>query len=452
MGVTGLLDWVTAELVLFAGVGLLIGGIDDLLVDLFYLALRPWHRRAGPVQGPPQGWRFAIFVPAWDESRVIGPMLRSTLARLEGDFRLYLGVYPNDIASIAEGAAVAEQDPRVRIVVNPLPGPTTKADNLNAMWRKLTADRAAGWDADVLVLHDAEDLVHAEELAVFAEVMEWHAAVQLPVLPLVRRGSRLVSGHYADEFAEAHGKALTVRRWLRAGVPLAGTGCAIAMPLLDRIAAERDGQPFDRTSLTEDYELGLTLAEMGAPVVLARVPERGGRAPVAVRAYFPHTVDGAVRQKARWMTGIALMGWDRTGWARSWNPLDHWMRLRDRRAPVAVLVTMAAYLALLCWSLALALHWWAGTSPPPMSGIAQALVAVNSMLLGWRYLVRMVFTGRAYGWREAIWAVPRMVVGNFIMLLAARRAISRYLAVLAGAVPRWDKTRHVFPTAEETVA
>ena len=442
MGVTGLLDWVTAELVLFAGVGLLIGGIDDLLVDLFYLALRPWHRRAGPVQGPPQGWRFAIFVPAWDESRVIGPMLRSTLARLEGDFRLYLGVYPNDIASIAEGAAVAEQDPRVRIVVNPLPGPTTKADNLNAMWRKLTADRAAGWDADVLVLHDAEDLVHAEELAVFAEVMEWHAAVQLPVLPLVRRGSRLVSGHYADEFAEAHGKALTVRRWLRAGVPLAGTGCAIAMPLLDRIAAERDGQPFDRTSLTEDYELGLTLAEMGAPVVLARVPERGGRAPVAVRAYFPHTVDVAVRQKARWMAGIALDGWDRLGWHG--GLAERWMRLRDRRAPIAMLVLAAGYAAALLWGV-LAM----GGAAPDTPGWMTPMLQVNLALFVWRALVRCGFVTHAYGWRQGLLAIPRLLVGNAIDVAAAWRAVALHLRGRAGQAARWDKTAHRFPDAAQ---
>ena len=241
---------------------------------------------------------------------------------------------------------------------------------------------------------------------------------------------------------------MVVRQWLRAGVPLAGTGCAIAVPLLDRVAAARGGEPFDRTSLTEDYELGLTLAEMGARAVLARVPERPGGAVVAVRAYFPDTVEAAVRQKARWMTGIALSGWDRTGWARSWNPLDHWMRLRDRRAPLAVLVLLAAYGALLLWGVAAALHWWSGTPPKAPGGIASALLAVNAVLLGWRFLMRSAFTWHVYGWREALWAAPRMLVGNIISLLAARRAMWRYLRSLAGATPRWDKTRHAFPDAE----
>lgn len=444
-----LFDSVAAELMLFAGVGLLIGGLDDLAVDLLYLLLRPWHRRADPPAETPPARRFAIFVAAWDESKVIGAMLRSALARLEGDYRLYLGVYPNDPATRAAAEAVAREDPRLRLVVNPRPGPTTKADNLNAMWRALAADRADGWQADALVLHDAEDVVHRDELRVFAGLLDRHAVVQLPVLPLVAPGSRLVSGHYADEFAESHAKGLVVRRWVRAGVPLAGTGCAIALPLLDRIAAARAGEPFDPTSLTEDYELGLALAEIGARAVLARVPARDGRSVVAVRAYFPATVEAAVRQKARWMTGIALQGWDRTGWARSWNPLDHWMRLRDRRAPLAVIVTAAAYLALLSWGAAAVLHAWTGTPPAPVSGIVQGLLAVNAVLLGWRYLMRMAFTARAYGWREALWAVPRMVVGNVIMLLAVRRAMTRYLSALGGAAPKWDKTSHAFPDMAE---
>lgn len=448
MGGLALLDSATAELMLFAGVGLLIGGLDDLAVDLIYLLLRPWHRRADPPAEPPPR-RFAIFVAAWDESGVIAAMLRSALARLEGDYRLYLGVYPNDPATRAAAEAVAREDPRLRLVVNPRPGPTTKADNLNAMWRALVADREDGWQADALVLHDAEDVVHREELRVFAGLLDRHAVVQLPVLPLVARGSRLVSGHYADEFAESHAKGLVVRRWVGAGVPLAGTGCAIALPLLDRIAAARAGEPFDPTSLTEDYELGLALAEMGARAVLARVPTRDGRSLVAVRAYFPATIEAAVRQKARWITGIALSGWDRTGWARSWNPLDHWMRLRDRRAPLAVVVTAAAYLALLSWGAAAALHAWTGTPPAPVSGIEQGLLAVNAVLLGWRYLMRMAFTARAYGWREALWAVPRMVVGNIIMLLAVRRAMTRYLSALGGAAPKWDKTSHAFPDTAE---
>jgi adsorption protein B len=64
-----------------------------------------------------------------------------------------------------------------------------------------------------------------------------------------------VSGHYADEFAEAHMKQLVIRTALGAGMPLAGTGCAMSTAILETVAATRDGDPFDASSLTEDYEL-----------------------------------------------------------------------------------------------------------------------------------------------------------------------------------------------------
>jgi adsorption protein B len=37
----------------------------------------------------------------------------------------------------------------------------------------------------------------------------------------------MISGHYCDEFAEAHGKFMPVRQKLGASLPLAGVGCAI---------------------------------------------------------------------------------------------------------------------------------------------------------------------------------------------------------------------------------
>src|SRR3546814_6182899 len=71
--------------------------------------------------------RIAIFVAAWDESRVIGAMLATALARIEHpNYRLYVGTYPNDRATIDAVIEVARRDARVRLVIGPHPGPTTK--------------------------------------------------------------------------------------------------------------------------------------------------------------------------------------------------------------------------------------------------------------------------------------------------------------------------------------
>ncbi|TPG15764.1 glycosyl transferase family protein [Sphingomonas oligophenolica] len=438
---------------LFAATGLLIGGFDDLLVDLFYLFYRVRRRgmsrlRLEELVPSNRVGRLAIFVPAWDEAAVIGGMIDSALARLDhDDYRLYVGVYPNDPATIDAVADIAESDPRVRLVIGDADGPTTKADNLNRLWAAAIADEARErWPLKAVVLHDAEDVVHPAELRVFDTLIDTHDVVQLPVLPLIKRGSRLVSGHYADEFAEHHTAQMPVRTALGAGMPLAGTGCAIARATLGEIAAERGGLPFDATSLTEDYELGLRIGERGGRCLFARVDDDTHGGLVAVRAYFPATIPTATRQKARWMIGIALAGWDRTGWSTGRHWRDHWMRMRDRRAPIAVLVLAVAYIAVIAWGCRLALHWIAQV-PPSTDALAGWLLGITTSLLVWRLAMRVACTARCYGWREALWSIPRFFVGNVIALVAAPRAIVRYVAMLRGAMPVWDKTGHEFPDA-----
>lgn len=451
-GIIAGIDVVARELSLFAAAGLLIGGLDDLLVDLLYLVRRLSGRHARPARCdalpmPAQPGRMIVFIPAWDEAAVIGAMLSAALERIDhADYRLYVGLYPNDPATIAAAAGVAERDDHVRLVIGSRGGPTTKADCLNTLWHALARDQTAeGFAVKAIVLHDAEDVVHPAELAVFDSLIEGRAVVQIPVLPLVVPGSRLVSGHYADEFAESHQKQIVVRTWIGAGMPLAGTGCAIAPAMLAAIAAARGGDPFDATSLTEDYELGLRIAELGGEGLFARIADgtRGGV--VAVRAFFPADLVAAVRQKARWMTGIALIGWDRTGWARPMALGDHWWRLRDRRGPLAMLVLAAAYLGLFADAGAIVARWIVDMPVQPLAPALWWLFAINAMLLWWRLVVRMVFTGRAYGWREALWSLPRFVIGNFVALAAAPRALIRYVFVLRGRPAVWDKTKHHFP-------
>ena len=440
-----IVDAVAHEAMLFAAVGLLIGGLDDLLVDLVYLARRLLGRdrptRLDRLPAPASVGSFAVFIPAWDEANVIAPMLATTLRHYRyADFRLYVGLYPNDDATIAAVERIARRDPRVRPVIGARAGPTTKADCLNTLWHALVAE-ARGTRA--IILHDAEDVVHPDELRVYDALLDTHGVVQLPVLPLIAPGS-IVSAVYADEFAEAHQKAMVVRVALGAGMPLAGVGCAIRTDVLAALAAAHGGDPFDADSLTEDYELGMRIATLGHRSAFARVTDAAGE-PIAVRAYFPETVTAAVRQKARWMVGIALAGWDRIGWARPLAIGDHWMRARDRRALLAVVVLAAAYLALVAWVAGTTWHWIAGTPVPTLGSGLNAIVMVNAAMLAWRFVSRCLFTTQIYGIRQGLLSMLRLVPSNMIALMAARRAVARYVAMLAGARPVWDKTAHIFP-------
>jgi adsorption protein B len=451
--ITTVVDAIARETVILACVGFLISGIDDLALDAVYWFVRLTRRRPdvriGDLVERSHG-RIAIFLPAWDEAAVIGRMLVTTLARFgDDDFRVYVGAYPNDRATIDAVAVVAERDQRVRLVLNARQGPTTKADCLNQLWDALLREeKAEGWLAAAIAFHDAEDVVHRDELHVYRALLGEYQVIQLPVLPLVDRGSPLVAGHYIDEFAEAHSLRLVARGWLGAPMPLAGVGCAIDRTLLDRVAVARGGLPFDADSLTEDYELGLRTAMLGGRQIFARVRDADGRL-IAVAEYFPNTVREAVAQKARWMIGIALDGWDRLGWGRASDWRDHWMRMRDRRAPLSVFVLFVAYVALLVWGASLAVHWLAGDAAPQPSDAMMLLLTINAAMLAWRLIMRAWFTGRAYGWWQALLSLPRALVGNFIALMAARKAVWRYVIALRGRRPQWDKTRHRFPEALE---
>ena len=452
-----LLGDIAAELALFAAAGFLLFAIDDLLVDLIYFARRMWraatvYRRypracAGSIK---MLWRprfIAIFIPAWDESSVIAAMLKATVQRFEHpDYRIFVGFYRNDPATATAIGSVA--DPRIQPVLVDADGPTTKADCLNHLYEALlTYEAGAGRSPVAVVLHDAEDVVHPLELTLFDQLIDRAALIQLPVLPLVDRSSPWISGHYCDEFAESHGKELVVREAVGASIPLAGVGCAIERGALARLAAAEGGRPFIAASMTEDYEMGLRVGALGLKTMFVRIPATNrDRAVVCSRGHFPASLDAAVRQKARWVGGIAFAGWDRLGWRGGLG--ERWMRMRDRRGPLAALLLIAGYGAALLWlQLGIARSLGAPVSlalPPLLS----SLLIVNAALLGWRVLMRTMFVAGSYGLKQGLLSVPRLVVGNVIAILAVWRALHIHAD---GGPSRWDKTRHIFP-AEETVA
>jgi len=77
-----------------------------------------------------------------------------------------------------------------------------------------------------------------------------------------------------------------------------------------------------------------------------------------------------------------------------------------------------------------------------MDGPLLTLLTINGWLLAWRIFMRATFTTSAYGWREGLLSIPRLIVGNVIAMLAAARAVSLHLG---GGARQWDKTRHTFP-------
>ena len=179
--------------------------------------------------------------------------------------------------------------------------------------------------------------------------------------------------------------------------------------------------------------LATLLATASAPLALG----------IATRSLFPATLGEAVRQKTRWIHGIALQEWDRLGWSE--RSIDIWMSLRDRRGPLLALVLTAAY-ALMVVELLLAtgqaLHWSGWDNPQGHSPLVILLGWVSLGGLCWRALARAMFCGYEYGWREGARSIVRIPLANVVAIMAGRRAFIAYLRSLWSGVVVWDKTAH----------
>lgn len=442
------------ELLLFSAVFFLIGALDEFAVDLVWLWLRltgrvkTWRIERSEARERQLAGPAAVFIPAWHEEQVIALTIAHALAAWpQPELSLYVGCYRNDAATTEAVRRGSGGDPRVRLVVLERDGPTTKADCLNWLYATMDEDeRRSGRDFRLVLLHDAEDMVDPAALGLLDRAVDEADFVQLPVLPESQRSSRLVGSHYCEEFAEAHGKLMVVRGALSAGLPAAGVGCAFARGILRDLALEMGGSaPFSAEALTEDYELGLRIKAFGGRSRFLRVRGEDGQL-VATRACFPARLNDAVRQKSRWIHGIALQGWDRLGWSGGIG--ERWMRLRDRRGPMSALVLLTGYLVLTGGILLLAAGALGLVGRWQMDPWLAVLLAANFAAFLWRAVVRFAFTVREYGHAEGLRAVARIPVANAIAILAGGRALAAYVRTLRGEKPQWEKTfHHAHPAA-----
>lgn len=437
------------ELLLFAGVFFLIGAVDDIAVDAIWMWLKLRGKAATlrldrkalqqePVRGP-----LAVFIPAWDEAAILGATIGNVCkAWPQRDMHLYVGCYRNDPATMAVVAQAASGDSRIRLVIHERDGPTTKADCLNRLYDAMSEEeRRTGVLFTGVVFQDAEDVVDPAALGLLDRTLaDGVDFAQLPVEPLVQRGRRWLGSHYCEEFAEAHGKAMVVRDAIGAGLPGAGVGCAVSRRALTKLAEAQGGNhPFNAGSLTEDYEMGLTIADNGGVCRFVRARGDDGRL-IATRAYFPSRLDEVVRQKTRWLHGIALQGWDRTGWSK--GLAEGWMRARDRKGPLTALVLLIGYVL-----IAVTVFGWgaqvlgAGKSLL-LTPLLTFLLYANMAAFAWRALMRFAFTARNYGLAQGLWAVLRVPVTNVIAIMAGRRAVVAYARTLFGGRTVWEKTPH----------
>ncbi len=438
-----------AAVLLPLAVYILISGLDDLIADLAWLRLR--SRFAPPVPTPGLDPRIAVFIPCWQEADVIGSMLQDNLAAIAwSDYEVFVGVYPNDPGTADAVREVQRTQPRVHLAFVPHSGPTSKPDCLNWVYQQmLVHEEHTGSRFDLVLIHDAEDVIHPQAFDRLAAACERAGMAQLPVLPLSTPWSDWTHGVYCDDFAESQGKDLSTRNALGAFVPSCGVGTCFRRDALDRLAAAEADRLFQPDALTEDYDIGLRLHRMG--IAQAFVPlEFEGGAPVATREYFPRRARAAIRQRTRWVTGNALQSWQRHGWPGGW--MNRWYLWRDRKGLWGNPLSLLCNLLLVYGTVSLAAHAAMGSAWPLLRHVqawpgAETLLLVTTGLFAARLAFRAVACARVYGWLFAAGVPVRMLWGNWVNCAATVRALAQFFTAQFAERPLvWVKTEHAYPS------
>jgi adsorption protein B len=351
-------------------------------------------------------------------------------------------------------AEEARRDPRVHVALCPHEGPTSKGDCLNWIYQRMKDhEQRHRVRFQIVVMHDAEDVIHPESLRLINWFSREYGMVQVPVLPLPTGLQEWTHGLYCDEFAEYQRKDIPVRQHLGGFLPSNGVGTGFDRSALERLAAERYGRPFDPACLTEDYETGYLLHSMGFRQIF--VPLRqDGSGPLATREFFPRRFRTAIRQRTRWVTGIALQSWERHGWRVPWQQV-YWF-WRDRKGLVGNLLSPAANLFFLYGtasylaSLGQPGPWHFGSCIPPwLSGVCRVTFGIALLQAG----VRAHSGGRIYGWRFAAGVPVRLVWGNLVNFAATVTALWEFWdARTKGRGLAWNKTDHIYPTPQVALA
>ena len=422
-------------------VWILISGLDDLFITCFALLQRRRFEFPDPLRlrRTPER-RIAVFVPLWHEDDVISRMLVHNLETIRyRNYDLFVGCYPNDAPTLQAVQEQARLHPRIHVAICPHAGPTSKADCLNTIYRRMRDYEARNRTRfRIVVTHDAEDLIHPDSLRLINFFSRRHAMVQVPVLPLATPWHEFTHGLYCDEFAEYQRKDIPVRQALGGFLASNGVGTGFDRGALERLAASRDGRPFDPGCLTEDYETGFRLHELGYRQVF--VPLRPAPAElVATREYFPRRLRASVSQRTRWVTGIALQGWLHHGWPAR-QAFWFW---RDRKGIAGNLLAPFANLLFFYGALRYAGGAQLASRLDPWTLLA---CQVNCGIALVQTAFRIHAAATVYGWPFAVLAPLRALWGNLINFGATATALWEFFdSRRRGTGLAWRKTDHLYP-------
>lgn len=428
-------------------------GIDDLFIDLCALVFRLKPEKLSMSQyrqldQVPQK-RIAILIAAWQEAGVLRQMVRGNASHLQyGHYDFFIGVYPNDDGTREEALLLQNEFPNVHVILNAIPGPTSKGQMLNELVRGVFRNEKefGGRKYDAFLIHDSEDLIHRDALKLINSELNHSDFIQIPIFSLPVSQWNWVAGTYMDEFSEAHTKDLLVRQKLGAPIPSAGVGTALSRRLVLTYCKAQVGNLLNERSLTEDYELGTSTAnfKMRSSLPCFYLEQPSGKVDyIATREYFPKSFSTSIRQKTRWTLGIAFQGTEHLGWSGS---LVHkYFLYRDRKGPISNALSGLALL-LFAYSLVRMVQDASYAEALTNHGQLVTLFLINALFMVNRLVQRMICAARVYGWKTAALVPIRLPIANVINAVAAFQATGQFVKSKAfGVAPRWEKTTHELP-------
>ncbi|MGN6361251.1 MAG: glycosyltransferase family 2 protein [Thermomicrobiales bacterium] len=263
------------------------GGIALVALGLYPLVLAaaslfaPRHQRAKTAPAT----RFALLIPAHDEERVIGQLLRS-IAALDYPPALFATHVVADHC-LDETAAIA-RDFGARVHERSDPAAPGKARSLNSLLDQLDA---AGNDAvpyDAIVVLDADSTVAPDLLTVLAAAVQGGEAVIQARVDIANPDESWVSGLRAIAYCCVATLRPLGRSTLGLSAGLRGNGMCFAR----EVAAHYRWEP---DALAEDHELHSRLVADGYRVAFAPTAR--------VQTWMPASLVAARSQNERWERG-----------------------------------------------------------------------------------------------------------------------------------------------------
>lgn len=401
--------------------------------------------------------KIAVMIANWHEDAVLERMVAGNIQNIKySNYEILLGVYPNDLPTLEAARRLERKFKNVRVIVNRLEGPTSKGQMLNRMvyfidqFNRYTPQNAY----DILVIQDAEDVIHQYALKLINYRSDQYEFIQIPVFSLDVPLKKLTAGIYIDEFTESHTKNLLVRDHLKAGVPSAGVGTAVTRQLVSRLLKLQNGHFLNEKTLTEDYYLGLTCYDLNVKAHFAceyfetRDPKTGKPVKdfVATRELFPQEVQASIKQKTRWTMGICLQSLEQKR-PRSSQFFGNYFLWRDRKGLIsAPLFLSSVFFTFYFIEIYLITGHWPELDYADYQTQFLVMLWVNLFLSVFRIFQRMYLVTRVYNFSMATLVPVRWMLSNYINTMALINAVIKWgQSKIQGKQPAWSKTDHIIP-------